>query len=144
MRGWNLGFCHLPELQIGEVTLVNWPCLYLERQMKPALFELSIGGDDSIIVGLPALREFKYILFDNIRGEVEFSNGELFGPGEPELSEPPDSSRAGIMAQIIKFLYVEKCSCYNGHLILTTLTRFMEQIEKEKTWLSDTDRDRWN
>ena len=77
MRGWNLGLCHLPELQIGEVTLVNWPCLYLERQMKPALFELSIGSDDSIIVGLPALREFKYILFDNVRGEVDFSNREL-------------------------------------------------------------------
>lgn len=85
LRGWNLGLCHLPELQIGEVTLVNWPCLYLERQMKPALFGLSIGGDNSIIVGLPALREFKYILFDNVRGEVEFSNGELFEPGEPEL-----------------------------------------------------------
>jgi hypothetical protein len=76
-RGWNLGLCHLPELQIGEVMLVNWPCLYLERQMKPVLFELPTGGDDSVIVGLPVLREFKYILFGNVRGEVEFSNGEL-------------------------------------------------------------------
>ena len=67
LRGWNPGLCHLPELQIGEVTLVNRPCLYLERQMKPALFELSIGGEDSIIAGLPALREFKYILFDNAK-----------------------------------------------------------------------------
>ena len=43
--------------------------------------------DDSIIVGLPALQEFKYILFDNIRKEVEFSYNELFEPGEPDLWE---------------------------------------------------------
>ena len=59
--------------------------------MKPGLFGLSIAKDDSkddsIIVGLPALREFKYIVFDNIRKEVEFSNNELFEPRQLELWE---------------------------------------------------------
>jgi len=91
LNGYNLGLCHLPKLQIGNVALVDWPCLYLERHTKLELFGLSITGDnlkdDSIIVGLPALREFKYILFDNVRKEVEFSYKELFEPGESDLWE---------------------------------------------------------
>lgn len=91
LNGYNLGLCHLPKLQIGNVALVDWPCLYLERHTKLELFGLSITKDDlkddTIIVGLPALREFKYILFDNIRKEVEFSYNELFEPGEPDLWE---------------------------------------------------------
>ncbi len=84
-NGHNLGLCHLPELQIGNAALIDWPCLYLERQ-KPGLFGLSITNDnskeDSIILGLPALREFKYIVFDSISKEVEFSHDEVFEPAE--------------------------------------------------------------
>jgi hypothetical protein len=91
LNGFSLGLCHLPELQIGNVALVDWPCLYLERHTKPELFGLSIAQDDikddSIIVGLPVLQEFKYVLFDNIRKEAEFSYNELFLPGEPGLWE---------------------------------------------------------
>jgi hypothetical protein len=91
LNGFDLGLCHLPELQIGNVALVNWPCLYLERHTKLKLFGLSIAQDnikdDSIIVGLPALREFKYVLFDNIRKEAEFSYNELFEPVGPNLWE---------------------------------------------------------
>jgi hypothetical protein len=91
LNGFNLGLCHLPELQIGNVALVDWPCLYLERHTKLELFGLSITQDDvkddSIIVGLPVLQEFKYALFDNIRKEVEFSYNELFEPKETGLWE---------------------------------------------------------
>jgi hypothetical protein len=91
LNGYNLGLCHLPKLQIGNVALVDWPCLYLERHTKLELFGLSIAQDDikddSIIVGLPVLQEFKYVLFDNIRKEVEFSYNELFEPGETGLWE---------------------------------------------------------
>ena len=86
LSGYNLGLCHLPELQIGNVTLLNWPTLYLEQHMKLDLLGLSIAKDDFIIVGLPALREFKYIVFDNVRKKVEFShNKKLFEPKDPQL-----------------------------------------------------------
>jgi hypothetical protein len=89
LNGFNLGLCHLPELQIGNTALVDWPCLYLEQHTKLALFGLSIAQDDvkddSIIVGLPVLQEFKYVLFDNIKKEAEFSYNELFEPGETGL-----------------------------------------------------------
>jgi hypothetical protein len=83
LNGYNLGLCHLPELQIGNVIFVDWPCLYLERHAKPQ----DNIKDDSIIVGLTALREFKYVLFDNIRKETEFSYNGLFEPGELGLWE---------------------------------------------------------
>jgi hypothetical protein len=90
-NGYKFGLCHLPKLQIANVTLVDWPCLYLERRSKSELFGLSIAkdhaSDDSIILGLPALREFKYIVFDNVRKEVEFSYNELFKPEQSELWE---------------------------------------------------------
>lgn len=88
-NGYSLGLCHLPKLQIANVALVNWPCLYLERHIKLKLFGLSIAKDysmdDSIIVGLPALREFEYVMFDSISKEVEFSHNQPFDPGQGQL-----------------------------------------------------------
>jgi len=85
-KGYNWGLCHLDVLHIGGVTLTDWPCFYLERRIEAKLFGLlSIGKDDSIILGLPALQAFKYIAFDNIAREVEFSNGQVFLPKDPEL-----------------------------------------------------------
>jgi hypothetical protein len=83
--GYRLGFCHLPKLRIGEVTLANLACLYLERHMELELFGLPIARDESIIVGLPALRRFKYVAFDSVSKEVEFSYGEVFESAEPQL-----------------------------------------------------------
>ncbi|MDD5064412.1 MAG: hypothetical protein PHQ35_06590 [Phycisphaerae bacterium] len=91
LNGFDLGLCYLPELQIGNMALVDWPCLYLERHAKPELFGLSIAHDDikddTIIVGLPVLQEFKYVLFDNVGKEAEFSYNEPFEPGETRLWE---------------------------------------------------------
>jgi len=91
LNGYDLGLCHLPELQIGNAALVDWPCLYLQRHLKPKFFGLSIAQDNikdnSIIVGLPALQAFKYVMFDNIRKEAEFSYNESFEPGDLNLWE---------------------------------------------------------
>ena len=91
LNGYGLGLCHLAKLRIGSITLVDWPCLYLEPPINLRLFGLSItrddSTDDSIIVGLPALREFKYIVFDSIKKEVEFSHTELFESEQPDLWE---------------------------------------------------------
>jgi hypothetical protein len=84
-EGYQLGLCHLPKLRIGEVTLANLACLYLERHVELELFGLPIARDESIIVGLPALREFKYVAFDSANREVEFSHGKVFEPAEPQL-----------------------------------------------------------
>ena len=86
-KGYGLGLCYLPKLWIGDATLVNMPCFYIDRHMKLELFGMPIAEDDSIIVGLPALREFKYIVFDSVKKEVELSHTEVFKPDRPELWE---------------------------------------------------------
>lgn len=91
LNGHHLMLCHLPKLQIGSAALVNQPCFYLERNVKLKFFGLSIAKDDfkdnPVIVGLPALRQFKYIVFDSVKNEVEFSRNELFEIGQPQLWE---------------------------------------------------------
>jgi hypothetical protein len=76
--GW--GMCYLPELQIGQVTLVNWPCFYQEQHTEVQLLGLPLARDKAAIAGLQALRMFKYIAFDSIKEEVEFSLGMIFKP----------------------------------------------------------------
>jgi hypothetical protein len=90
-NGYVLGLCHLPELQIGNVAFINWPCLYLEQQAQLRLSGLSIANsspsDNSIILGLPALREFSYIIFDSVSKEVELSHDEPFQPDDLQMWE---------------------------------------------------------
>ena len=83
-NGHSLGLCDLSRIKIGNATLADWPCLYLEQSTRSGLFSLSIANsnslDNTVIVGMPILREFKYLIFDNIAKEVEFSYNELFNP----------------------------------------------------------------
>ncbi len=85
-KDYNWGLSHLPKLCIGGLTFTDSPCFYLARHLESKLFGLlSVSRDDSIIVGLPALREFKYVVFDGIREEVEFSLEIVFECGGPDL-----------------------------------------------------------
>ncbi|HEW79341.1 MAG TPA: hypothetical protein ENH34_05185 [Phycisphaerales bacterium] len=79
------GMCRLPELSIGEVTLVNWPCFYRGQHAEVQMFGLPIARDKAVIMGLVALREFKYIVFDNVKREAEFSLEEVFKPRNSDL-----------------------------------------------------------
>ncbi len=72
-----VGLCYLPELDLASIKLIDWPCLSLKSQ------SLGLGvRDDFVIMGLPVIREFKYVVFDNIIGQIEFSMDQVFEPGE--------------------------------------------------------------
>lgn len=75
------GTCYLPKLQIADFTLLNWPCCYSAQH---SLFGLAVGRDRTIIAGVPALRRFRYIAFDNVAKEVEFSLSETFECDQPQ------------------------------------------------------------
>ncbi len=81
--GW--GRCLLPELQMGQVTLANWPCFYKEQHTETHLLGLPLAKGKAIIAGLPALRGFKYIVFDSISEEVELSPDKVFEPEQPDV-----------------------------------------------------------
>jgi len=79
------GVCRLPELRIGEIRLADWLCFYREQHAEVQIFGLPIGTGKEIIAGLPALQKFKYIVFDSIKKEVEFSLENSFECGQPDL-----------------------------------------------------------
>lgn len=81
--GW--GMCHMPELNIGQLTLVDWPCYYREQHMETQLLGIPLAKDKAVIAGLAALRRFKYIAFDSIEKEVELSSNEAFKPEQSDL-----------------------------------------------------------
>lgn len=83
LTGW--GACHLPKLTIGEITLVDWPCYYRNQHVELRVFGLTVLKDKALIAGLVALREFKYIVFDSLRREAEFSIEKAFEPTKPDL-----------------------------------------------------------
>jgi hypothetical protein len=81
--GW--GMCHLPELNIGQLSLRNWPCHYREQHTELQLLGIPFEKGKAIIAGLAALRRFKYIAFDSVTEEVELSLKEAFKPEQPNL-----------------------------------------------------------
>lgn len=91
LNGYKLGLCELPLLEIGDITFTNRPCLYLESPDTVKFFGIYITGKNSssntVIVGLPVLREFKYVKFDNIHNQVELSYNQSFEAGQAETWE---------------------------------------------------------
>jgi hypothetical protein len=82
LGGRKIGLCYLPELDLSSIRLIDWPCLQLPSQST------GLGvRDDFVIVGLPVLREFKYIVFDNIAGQIEFSRDKVFKPDKADSWE---------------------------------------------------------
>jgi predicted aspartyl protease len=72
--------CYLPELLLGPVKLINWACLELKSHWA------GLGvRDDFAVVGLPVLREFKYVRFDDISEQVELSKDKVFEPNDSQL-----------------------------------------------------------
>ena len=82
LNGHKLGLCYLPLFQLGNISFTNRPCLYLEPPSSVNLFGVQISGknndNNNVIVGLPLLRSFKYVMFDSIKNEVEFSSNQSF------------------------------------------------------------------
>jgi len=106
-NAYGLGRCYLPQLRIGQVTLTDLPCWYLQRHIELEFFGLPIAKDDSIILGLPALRRFKYILFDSPNRQVEFSYNEAFEPGPAPIApvavgQAPDKDESIAGGQLVR------------------------------------------
>jgi hypothetical protein len=84
-KDYGLGLCYIPELRIGQMSLAGFQSWYLQRHLELELLGLPIAKDDSIIVGLTALREFGCIVFDGINREVEFLRDRAFEPEQETL-----------------------------------------------------------
>lgn len=85
LNGYSCWLCHLPELRIGDIKLIDWPSFYLNPNQFISLDILSFRKKEAVIVGLPLLRKFKYIQFDNVSQEVEFSLDKSFQPHKRQI-----------------------------------------------------------
>ena len=78
------GFCYLPSFQIGQATITNPPCEYLQLQWEVRLLGLPVWRQKGILIGLGLMQNFGYIVFDNIKKEAQFASTEPFKPNEPD------------------------------------------------------------
>lgn len=72
------GICRIDELSLGELKLKNIYTLYQERDIGFEVFGVPVSRVKCILLGLPVLIQFKYVLFDGPRNEVEISPLESF------------------------------------------------------------------
>jgi len=90
------GICCLPDLHVGNLTLSNLMANYYFQHSEIQLFGLPIKKDKQILIGLLLLQRFKYVAFDSINEEVEFSTAQSFHPQDRTLwSRYPFSKLSG-------------------------------------------------
>lgn len=77
------GFCFIPQLKIGNLTIVSSPCVYWLGHYERHVFGIPIWKEKKIYLGLNLLRQFKHITIDYIAKEVEFSGKGTFNPDNP-------------------------------------------------------------
>ncbi len=77
--------CQLDRVRIGPIVLEQPPCWYVPLQGESDDVATPTHRDNSVIVGLAALQELSYLMFDNIGRETELSYGAPFRPEDPGL-----------------------------------------------------------
>ncbi len=94
--GEQKGICLLPDLRMGKLIIRNLMANYYFRHAEIQLFGLPIKKKKQILVGLSLLMRFKYVAFDSINKEVEFSTAQSFHPQDQTLwSRYPFSKLSG-------------------------------------------------
>ena len=84
-KAGGMGVCDIQELKIGGLTLRNPPCFLVSQHFQLHLMGLELWKDDVLLLGMPVLKHFKYVAFDNAAQQVTFSKNEPFAAIEPNL-----------------------------------------------------------
>jgi len=74
------GLCHLNQLKIGTLTIVHPACEYWLAHYERHVLGQTIWIEKKLNLGLNLLKEFSYIIFDNVTREVEFATNNSFNP----------------------------------------------------------------
>lgn len=74
------GLCHLDQLKIGTLTIVLPACEYWLAHYERRVLGQTIWKEKKLNLGLSLMKEFSYILFDNVNREVEFATNNSFNP----------------------------------------------------------------
>ena len=74
------GLCHLEQLKIGTLTIVHPACEYWLAHYERRVLGHTTWEEKKIYLGLGLMKEFSYILIDNVTREVEFAANNSFNP----------------------------------------------------------------
>ncbi|MCP4258656.1 MAG: hypothetical protein GY774_14315 [Planctomycetes bacterium] len=74
------GLCYIEQLKIGTLTIVHPACEYWLAHYERRVLGHTIWKEKKLNLGLNLMKEFSYILFDNVTREVEFATNTSFNP----------------------------------------------------------------
>ena len=74
------GVCFLPSLKIGELNIQRPFCIYYPWHREFQLLGIPLWQNEIIFFGVSMMSQFKYIYFDNIKMQLEFSYNQSFLP----------------------------------------------------------------
>ena len=101
------GLCHLEKLKIGTLTIVQPACEYWLAHYERRVLGHTIWQEKKINLGLGLMKEFSYILIDNVTREVEFAANNPFNPKDPHqwhqypmTIEQDEKPNAGLIVDI--------------------------------------------
>jgi len=101
------GLCHLKQLKIGTLTIVHPACEYWLAHYERRVLGHTTWQEKKINLGLGLMKEFSYILFDNVTREVEFAANNSFNPQDinqwhqyPTTIEHDEKQNAGLIIDI--------------------------------------------
>lgn len=76
------GISHVSSLAIGDAVILNAPCVYLQMQWQFRLLTIPLMQQKLVLLGVPVISKFDYVLFDNIKKQVEFSPSGPYKPAD--------------------------------------------------------------
>ena len=80
--GCGQGYCHIPAMRLGTVTVENPPCWYEQRHWQLRVLGVPLYRHKTMLIGMGMISKFSHVLFDNANRRVRFSPHDRFEPGE--------------------------------------------------------------
>ena len=78
------GLCFLPSLKIGKLAIQKPFCTYVPWHREFQVLGIPIWQEKHLFLGISIMSRFRYIRFDSMKKQLEFSYKQSFCPEEPE------------------------------------------------------------
>lgn len=142
------GLCDVERIEISDVTIWHPPCLYTLGHYERRALGRPTQKERQIILGLPLMRGFRYLLIDHLASEVTFGVSQSFAPDPSEswrhfpleVDEGDDYSLKAIaeipLAGRIRRVKIDTAASWNlyvGHGVWENLSREVSIVETSRS-----------
>ncbi|MBL7214986.1 MAG: retropepsin-like domain-containing protein [Phycisphaerae bacterium] len=77
------GFCYLPSLKIDKLKIQNPYSVFVPWRMEWHALGIPVWRDKRVLMGISLMSQFRYLYFDNVNKQLEFSHSHSFEPMDP-------------------------------------------------------------